>query len=128
MARLDRLGWAAGLTFKSYGVRFGARTADTPFARAHERLPRWLVRGVLKRWERPFASEQAPNCYRAPVAAYLRRPRGVFKDLLRRWPDPLVATVAVGGPFNGLPRLPFQVASGLARAARFFTRGARRTA
>lgn len=106
----------------------GARTSETPYADAHERLPRWLVRGVLKRWERPFASEQAPMCYRAPMSEHLRRPRGLFKDLLRRWPDPLAATVAVGGPFNRLPRLPFQLASGLARAAHFFTRAARRTA
>lgn len=28
MAKLDRLGWAAGATFQSFGVRFGVRTND----------------------------------------------------------------------------------------------------
>jgi hypothetical protein len=40
MRKLDRLGWAAGLTFRSYGVRFGVR-ADDPSAlgRLAEFLP-----------------------------------------------------------------------------------------
>lgn len=43
MRKLDRLGWAAGLTFKSYGVRFGVR-ADDP--RSLERLAELLPPGT----------------------------------------------------------------------------------
>lgn len=39
MRKLDRLGWTAGLTFRSFGVRFGVRSDD---ARALERLARHL--------------------------------------------------------------------------------------
>lgn len=43
MRKLDRLGWAAGLTFKSYGVRFGVR-ADDP--RALEGLAEYFPPGT----------------------------------------------------------------------------------
>jgi hypothetical protein len=43
MRKLDRLGWAAGLTFKSYGVRFGVR-ADDPSVL--ERLAEFLPPGT----------------------------------------------------------------------------------
>ena len=39
MRKLDRLGWTAGLTFRSFGVRFGLRSND---ARTLERLARHL--------------------------------------------------------------------------------------
>ncbi|HEX7955397.1 MAG TPA: nucleotidyltransferase family protein, partial [Pyrinomonadaceae bacterium] len=104
----------------------GARVEGTPLARGAESVPRWLLRGVLKQWETPYAASQPPLRHRAPMSAYLRRPRGVFKDLRNRWPDPIAATVAVGGPFNGLPRLPFQLASGFARASAFLSRAADR--
>jgi len=43
MRKLDRLGWAAGLTFKSYGVRFGVRADD---AAVLERLAEYLPPGT----------------------------------------------------------------------------------
>jgi hypothetical protein len=43
MRKLDRLGWAAGLTFRSYGVRFGVRTDDPA---ALERLAEFLPPGT----------------------------------------------------------------------------------
>src|SRR5215217_5767450 len=39
MRKLDRLGWTAGLAFRSFGVRFGVRSDDP---RALERLARHL--------------------------------------------------------------------------------------
>jgi hypothetical protein len=96
-----------------------ANVEETPAARAAESLPRWLVRSVNARWARPFATEQSPLRNNAPMATYLRRPRGVLKDLRNRWPGPLEATIHVGGPFNELPRWPFQLANCFARTARF---------
>jgi hypothetical protein len=100
----------------------GARLEGTPLASAAARLPRWLLRGVSKQWETPFAACQPPLRHRAPMRKYLRRPRGVLGDLRNRWPNPISATVDVGGPFNALPRLPFQLACGLSRTAAFLSR------
>lgn len=100
----------------------GARVEDTPLASESKRLPRWLVPEVLKQWETPFPSMQAPMRHRAPMREYLLRPSGVLGDLLNRWPNPIEATVRTGGPFNAWPRLPFQVGHALSRAARFLAR------
>jgi hypothetical protein len=43
MRKLDRLGWTAGLTFKSFGVRFGVRSDDP---RSLERLAQYLPPGT----------------------------------------------------------------------------------
>ncbi|MFL6257420.1 MAG: hypothetical protein ACJ74T_20640 [Pyrinomonadaceae bacterium] len=43
MRKLDRSGWAAGLTFRSYGVRFGVRTDDVAVL---ERLAEFLPPGT----------------------------------------------------------------------------------
>lgn len=97
----------------------GARIQDTPFERESRRLPRWLVPEVMKSWETPYTHLQTPMRHRAPMTHYLRRPRGVLKDLANRWPNPIEATIRLGGPFNELPRLPFQVGNVLVRTARF---------
>ena len=80
--------------------------------------PEWLVRGVLKQWERPFASEQPPDCHRAPIRSYLYSPRGLLRDLARRWPNPILATVSVNGTFDSRPRLRYQLSNCFMRAAR----------
>jgi hypothetical protein len=47
---------------------------------------------------------------RGPSMAFaLRRPRLLPGALRLRWPNAIQATVELGGPFNGLPRLPYQV-------------------
>jgi hypothetical protein len=43
------------------------------------------------------------------MAFVLRRPRLLLDALRLRWPNAIQATVELGGPFNGLPRLPYQV-------------------
>ncbi|MET0623998.1 MAG: nucleotidyltransferase family protein [Pyrinomonadaceae bacterium] len=109
---------AAGLAARL----LGARLEGTPLAPAARSLPRWLLRGVSKQWETPFAACQPPLSHRAPMRKYLRRPRGILGDLRKRWPNPISATVDVCGPFNALPRLPFQLACGLSRTAAFLAR------
>ncbi|MFL6210405.1 MAG: nucleotidyltransferase family protein [Pyrinomonadaceae bacterium] len=99
----------------------GARIDDTPVAAEAVRLPRWLLANVLRQWETPYVTMQAPQKYRVPMRSYLRRPRGVLHALRMRWPDPIAATVSVRGPFNALPRWPFQFANCCARAAQLLT-------
>ena len=57
--------------------------------------------------------------YSLPMATYWRHPREALKGLRLRWPSPAQATARVGGPFNELPRLPFQLAECFRRTANF---------
>jgi hypothetical protein len=98
----------------------GANVSDTPAERRSDHLPRWLAATVLKEWEAEKPS--MPERHITPMARYLRYPAGVLKGLRHRWPNPIEATVQVRGPFNVLPRLPFQLGNCLARTAKFTLR------
>ena len=57
-----------------------------------------------------------------PSMAYcFRHPAQLPRALRLRWPNPIQATVGVGGPFNELPRLPFQLWECVSRTAHFIT-------
>jgi len=99
----------------------GARVDDTPAAQRARRLPRWLVSGVMKNWDQPYPESYPPLSYQPRMATYLRQPTGVLKALRRRWPDPIEATIRLRGPFNEMPRLPFQIGNALLRIVRFLT-------
>jgi len=92
----------------------GAEVEGTPIARRAQKLPRWLVPAVLKAWGTPFRSL-------LPLALSLRQPmnrfRGMLEELPRHWPNPIEATMTLKGPFNELPRLPFQVGHVFSRTA-----------
>ena len=102
----------------------GARVDDTPVAERAKRLPRWLIPDVMKNWDLPFPELYPPLSYLAlpAMTTYLRHPRGLSKALRTRWPDPIEATIRLRGPFNEMPRLPFQIGNALLRIARFLTR------
>jgi len=93
----------------------GASLDGVPVADRAVRLPRWIVPVVLRQW----STFKVPHGSRAPMAASLRRPAAFLRSLFLRWPNPIEATVCVGGPFNDLPRLPFQIGTCLLRSARF---------
>ena len=101
-----------------------ARVDDTAAAGRAKRLPRWLIPDVMKNWDQPFPELYPPLAYLAfpPITAYLRHPRGLAKALRTRWPDPIEATIRLKGPFNEMPRLPFQIGNALWRIVRFLTR------
>jgi len=101
---------------------FGATIVDASLGRRAEELPRWLVPNVLKQWERPFGQAHGVGRHRAPMARYLRNPTGLLGDIRRRWPNPIEATVYVRGPFNELPRLPFQIWECVGRGVDFIAR------
>ena len=74
MRKLDRLGWTAGLTFKSYGVRFGVRTdsADVP-GRLAEFLPPGTTRAADGYVERLYSIRTGAGDSRHVARRGLRR-------------------------------------------------------
>ncbi len=94
----------------------GARLDGTTAAGSAKRLPRWLVPAVVRQW-----GTREHYMDSSTMTASLRRPRSMLKALRLRWPNPIQATVGVGGPFNELPRLPFQLGECLLRTAHFVT-------
>ena len=58
----------------------------------------------------------------SPSMAYsFLHPAELLRALRLRWPNPIQATVGVGGPFNELPRWPFQLWECVLRTAHFLT-------
>ncbi len=100
----------------------GARIDHIPVKRRAQNLPGWLIPTVLKQWEKPFARDHGVARHRAPMASYLKNPSGLLRDLRTRWPNPIEATVHLKGPFNEVPRWPFQVGECIARSAAFVSR------
>ncbi|MCH8820436.1 MAG: nucleotidyltransferase family protein [Acidobacteria bacterium] len=93
----------------------GANLPDNPsLASRGGRLPSWLVPSVLDQWGRI-----EHYMYSLPVTTYIRHPLGLLQALRLRWPHPALATVRMGGPFNELPRLPFQAAECVRRTGNF---------
>ena len=95
----------------------GARLDGIPVAERAGPLPRWLLSSVLRQW-----SIEEHYMDSVPSMAYsLRHPTQLSKALRLRWPNPIQATVHVGGPFNELPRWPFQLLECVSRTAYFIT-------
>lgn len=97
----------------------GAEVEDTPVADRAKRLPRWLIPAVLKQWQKPCAADHHPP---ELMLATLRNRTGLLRALRGRWPDPIQATIWMGGSFNELPRLPFQLRYFQVQAMRFLAR------
>jgi Uncharacterised nucleotidyltransferase len=94
----------------------GADVHETPVAERASRLPRWLVPAVLKQWEKPCAADHHPS---ELMANTLRNRKGLLEAFRNRWPDPIQATIWMRGPFNELPRFPFQLSNYISQAALF---------
>jgi hypothetical protein len=112
-----RTAWVRSAFALAHAV-LGASLDGVPGAESGVRLPRWLVPSVLRGWSRYVP----PHGSRAPMAASLGHPAAFVRGLLVRWPNPVEATVAVGGAFNELPRLPFQLGDCALRTAQFARR------
>lgn len=90
----------------------GARLDEVPTGVCGRQLPTWLGPAVLRQWG-------VPEPPMRPMASYLRQPAGILHAIRDRWPGPIEGTVRVGGPFDELPRLPFQLSAFLLRAGSF---------
>jgi len=83
-----------------------------------KRLPGWFVPTVLREWERRSMHSR----YRSPMAMARRAPVEALKNLRYHWPNAIEGTIGVNGPFNELPRLPFQAGNCILRTADFLMR------
>lgn len=111
--RTDWVACAIGITHQI----LGAQVDDTPVAWRAGHLPHWLVPAVLRQWE----SGQTAHGLRERMESYLLHPSGVLRALRLRWPNAIEATIGVRGPFNELPRLPFQIGDAVLRTLKFMT-------
>jgi hypothetical protein len=96
-------GWVKSTLAAAHQL-LGMSLDGTPLVGDPRPLPRWLIPTVLQAWG--AGHEAIP-----PGADLLLQPRRIFADVWRHWPNGLQATVAVRGPINRAPRLPFQVAA-----------------
>ena len=85
-----------------------------PEAITRKRMPRWLVPAVLKAWE----VRAMLHRHGTPMTNLWRRPSHALKlkNLRTHWPNGIEGTIGVSGPFNEMPRLPFQLGNCAIRA------------
>lgn len=89
----------------------GASTDQVPRNIIEARVPSWLRSAVLKAWEVRTMQRR----HLTPMRNAIRDPVNTIKGLRHHWPNPIEGTVVAGAPFNEMPRLPFQLATCLAR-------------
>lgn len=115
-----RAGWilcALALAHETLGAHLAVPPSDLLHRQA---APRWLSPMVLKQWDVPYQPmSYGAGGFSAPMASYWHRPRGIWSALRERWPNPITATIRLAGPFNNLPRLPFQLAYAALRCKQF---------
>ena len=114
--RAEWVACAIGLARELLGAEIGDQisefnllTADdaVPMNARLERLPRWLVLAVRRKWDRSVS----PN-YRLPLSALLGgkgRRKEFAENIFARLDQPVRATIALHGRFNNWPRLPYQL-------------------
>ena len=110
-----RAGWVASTVCLAHQL-LGARLDGIPVADRARHLPRWLIPSVLSQWSIEEHYMDSPS-----MAYSFRHPARLLRALRERWPNPIQATVGVGGPFNELPRLPFQLWECVLRTMHFLT-------
>lgn len=97
----------------------GARLHESPVSWRARHLPRWLAPAVLGEWGGEGLGDSTRG---EPLLAYWRSPAELVRALARRWPNPIHATIWMRGPFNNLPRFPFQLIRCASRAVPFLVR------
>ncbi len=115
LADRRRADWVASTVCLAHQL-LGARLDGIPVAERARHLPRWLLPSVLSQWSIGEHYMDSPS-----MAHSFRHPGQLLRALRLRWPNPLQATVGVGGPFNELPRWPFQLWECVLRTAYFLT-------
>jgi hypothetical protein len=105
--RRHRAGWFACTLGLAHQL-LGANIEATPVSGRAQHLPNWLVPAVLRQWDRCMGPGERGGVVHY-VASHSRDPTQLMWEVRERWDMPIAATVALGGPFNEFPRLPFQL-------------------
>jgi hypothetical protein len=102
------------------GQLLGASMDGIPPDLRTSRMPSWLLPSVLREWRVRSMSRR----HTTPMSATWRTPLHALKaeSLRAHWPNPIEATVGVNGPFNEIPRLPFQLGNCAVRTIEFLRR------
>jgi hypothetical protein len=95
----------------------GANLEGVPDMIRARQLPSWFLPAVLKEWELRSMSHR----HTSPMNSVWRSPAHTLKlkSLRSHWPNPIEATIGVNGPFNEMPRLPFQLGNCAVRTIEF---------
>jgi hypothetical protein len=101
--------WITCAVALAHGL-LSADVAGTPAALRAPGLPGWLSRAVLRAWDRCEGTSHREPVFHA-LLERLGSPGPLWEEVRLRWDRPIQATLEVRGPFNGLPRWPFQVAA-----------------
>jgi len=98
----------------------GASMDGIPETLGAKELPSWFLPSVLREWEVRSMSHR----HATPMRAAWRAPAQALKlkSLSSHWPNPIEATIGVSGPFNEMPRLPFQLGNCALRTIEFLWR------
>ncbi len=96
-----------------------ADIAGLPEPQRFRKNPRWLLPTVLNEWGSTTPSMHSRHAM--PMLHHVRLQGDFFNGLRHRWPNPIEATTTMNGPFNGLPRLPYQIGNSLFRIGTFLT-------
>jgi hypothetical protein len=98
----------------------GASMDSVPRTMQAGRMPSWLLPSVLREWDVRSMSRRHTtpmrSTWHAPAQALS------FKSLRSHWPNSIEATIGVNGPFNEMPRLPFQLGNCALRTIQFLRR------
>jgi hypothetical protein len=102
-----RAGWVACTVGLAHQL-LDANIEATPVSGRAQHLPNWLVPAVLRQWDRCMGPGERGRVVHY-IASHWRDPTQIMREVRERWDMPIAATVALGGPFNEFPRLPFQL-------------------
>jgi hypothetical protein len=106
---------AIGLAY----LLLGAEVDDVREAQRFKKNPRWLIPAVLNEWGSPTPSMYSRHA--ESMLMHLRYRSDLLNGLRHRWPNTIEATTTMNGPFNELPRLPFQIGNSLLRMGAFLS-------
>ena len=95
-----------------------ANLDGVPAAAGAKQPPSWLLPSVLKEWEVRSVFQR----HRSPMVRAWRDPIDSLKSIRCHWPTPVEATIGLNGPFNEIPRLPFQLGNCFWRAMNLLLR------
>jgi hypothetical protein len=113
----DRQARAVACAISLAHLLLGASVECVPDTAQLKKIPRWPVPTVLKEWGQLLPSMR--QRHNMTMLMHLRDSRNLLQGFRDRWPNPIEATVTMNGPFNELPRLPFQIGNCLYRSTAF---------